>query len=82
MQPPDASPSAGSAYELKLYVAGQTPKSLAAISNLREICETHLAGRYTVTVIDLLENTERSIVRRLNPDERKNWLYKKYPQLI
>jgi circadian clock protein KaiB len=41
-------------YELKLYVAGSTPKSLAAISNLRAICEEHLAGRYAVTVIDLL----------------------------
>jgi circadian clock protein KaiB len=42
------------AYELKLYVAGSTPKSLAAITNLRAICEEYLAGRYTVTVIDLL----------------------------
>lgn len=42
------------AYELKLYVAGSTPKSLAAITNLRAICEEHLAGRYTVKVIDLL----------------------------
>lgn len=44
------------AYELKLYVAGSTPKSLAAISNLRAICEEHLAGRYSVKVIDLLVN--------------------------
>lgn len=41
-------------YNLRLYVAGQTPKSLAAISNLKRICEEHLAGRYVIEVIDLL----------------------------
>ncbi len=41
-------------YSLRLYVAGQTPKSLAAIANLKRICEEHLAGRYTIEVIDLL----------------------------
>lgn len=41
-------------YNLRLYVAGQTPKSLAAIANLKTICEQHLAGRYTIDVIDLL----------------------------
>jgi circadian clock protein KaiB len=41
-------------YSLRLYVAGQTPKSLAAISNLKRVCEDHLAGRYTIEVIDLL----------------------------
>jgi circadian clock protein KaiB len=40
-------------YSLRLYVAGQTPKSLAAIRNLHAICESHLAGRYTIVVIDL-----------------------------
>ena len=40
---------------LKLYVAGQTPKSLAAITNLRKICEEHLKGRYEIQVIDLIE---------------------------
>jgi circadian clock protein KaiB len=40
-------------YSLRLYVAGQTPKSLAAIRNLNVICETHLAGRYTIEIIDL-----------------------------
>ncbi|HVI28944.1 circadian clock KaiB family protein [Hansschlegelia sp.] len=39
--------------KLLLYVAGQTPKSLAAISNLEQICAEHLAGRYTVEVVDL-----------------------------
>ncbi len=41
-------------HRLRLYVAGQTRKSQAAIANLRRICEEHLAGRYTIEVIDLL----------------------------
>jgi len=45
-------------YNLRLYVAGQTPKSLAAVANLRRICESHLAGRYTVEVIDLMDNPQ------------------------
>lgn len=43
-------------YELRLYVAGQTVKSLNAFANLKKICETHLAGKYRIEVIDLLEN--------------------------
>ncbi|MCU0574947.1 MAG: circadian clock KaiB family protein [Syntrophobacteraceae bacterium] len=43
-------------YELRLYVAGQTPRSLEAFSNLKRICEEHLKGRYTIEVIDLLVN--------------------------
>ena len=50
----DATLAEGEHYSLRLYVAGQTPKSTAAIANLRSICEKHLAGRYTVEVIDLL----------------------------
>lgn len=42
-------------WKLRLYVAGQTPKCLAAFSNLRTICEEHLQGRYHIEVIDLLE---------------------------
>src|SRR5512144_1204737 len=45
-------------WELRLYVAGQTPKSLAAFANLKQLCETHLAGRYKIEVIDLMENPE------------------------
>lgn len=41
---------------LRLYVAGQTPKSLAAFGNLKRICEEHLAGRYRIEVIDLSQN--------------------------
>ena len=46
------------AYNLRRYVAGQTPKSLTAIANLKRICEEHLAGRYTVEVIDLLKTPQ------------------------
>ena len=42
-------------WQLRLYVAGQTPKSLTAYSNLMQICENHLKGRYSIEVIDLLE---------------------------
>jgi circadian clock protein KaiB len=42
--------------ELRLYVAGQTPKSLAAISNLKKICVEHLKDRYHIEVIDLVKN--------------------------
>ncbi len=43
-------------WQLRLYVAGQTPKSITAFTNLRRICETHLAGKYRIEVIDLLKN--------------------------
>jgi circadian clock protein KaiB len=43
-------------YNLRLYVAGQTPKSVAAIANLKKLCETHLPGRYAIEVIDLMKD--------------------------
>jgi circadian clock protein KaiB len=43
-------------FDLRLYVAGQTPKAVRAFANLRKICNEHLEGRYTIEVIDLLEN--------------------------
>ena len=43
-------------WQLRLYVAGQTVKSVAAFDNLKRVCETHLAGRYTIEVVDLLVN--------------------------
>ena len=46
------------AYVLRLYVAGQTRKSLAAFANLKKICEEHLQGRYRIEVIDLLEKPQ------------------------
>jgi circadian clock protein KaiB len=45
-------------WELRLYVAGQTPKSLAAFANLKKICEEHLKGKYHIEVIDLLKNPQ------------------------
>jgi len=45
-------------YNLRLYVAGQTPKSLQAFANLKQICEEHLLGRYQIEVIDLVENPQ------------------------
>ena len=45
-------------WELRLYVAGQTAKSVAALANLRRYCEQHLAGRYSLEVIDLLVNPQ------------------------
>ena len=45
-------------WDLRLYVAGQTPKSVRAIDNLRRICVEHLEGRYSIEVIDLLEQPQ------------------------
>lgn len=68
-------------YTLKLYVAGQTPKSLAAFANLKRACETYLQGRYTIQVIDLVEHPRLAsedqilaiptLVRRLPEPVRK-----------
>ncbi len=52
MPTPDAS------WELRLYVAGQTPRARTAFANLEKICEEHLAGRYTIEVIDLRERPQ------------------------
>jgi circadian clock protein KaiB len=43
-------------WQLRLYTAGQTPKSLAAFRNLKKVCEEHLAGRYEIEVVDLMAN--------------------------
>ena len=45
-------------WELKLYVAGKTPKSVTALRNLKKYCEEHLEGRYKIEVIDLLEKPQ------------------------
>lgn len=52
----DRSPLRGEFWDLTLYVAGQTPKSVAAISNLRRICQEHLEGKYRIQVVDLLQD--------------------------
>ena len=66
---------------LRLYVAGQSPKSLRAFANLKSMCEDHLAGRYEIEVIDLVEHPSLSrgddilaiptVVRRLPAPPRK-----------
>ena len=68
-------------WQLRLYVAGQTPKSIAAFANLKKICEEHLKGQYTIEVVDLLENPKLAkgdqilaiptLVRKLPPPLRK-----------
>ena len=50
-----SSPSPES-WNLRLYVAGMTPRAVAAFANLKKLCEEHLAGRYDIEVIDLLKN--------------------------
>jgi len=45
-------------WELRLYVAGQTPKSVTAFANLKKLCEEHLEGKYKIEVIDLLKNPQ------------------------
>lgn len=47
-------------WELRLYVAGQTARSIAALNNLRQLCEIHLKGRYQIEIIDLLVNPQLS----------------------
>lgn len=66
---------------LRLYVAGQTAKSLRAFANLKSLCETHLAGKYDIEVIDLLQQPTLAkgdqivaiptLVRHLPPPVRK-----------
>lgn len=68
-------------WNLCLYVAGQSPRSLDALSNLKKLCETHLAGKYRIEVVDLLQNPQLSrddqivaiptLVRKLPPPLRK-----------
>ena len=45
-------------FVLRLYIAGQTPKCVRAFTNLKQICEEHLANRYRIEIIDLLENPQ------------------------
>jgi circadian clock protein KaiB len=54
----DARETKSDTYLLRLYIAGQTPRSIAALANLKVICENHLAGQYQLEVIDLLENPQ------------------------
>jgi circadian clock protein KaiB len=84
-QRPSSSPAPGEhdgeRQILRLYIAGQTPRSIAAFANLKRICEEHLAGRYRIEVIDLVQNPQLAagdqilavptLVRRLPEPVRK-----------
>jgi len=71
----------GNFWELRLYIAGQTPNSVTAITNLKKICEDQLQGKYRIEVIDLLKNPQLAkgdqivaiptLVRRLPPPVKK-----------
>jgi circadian clock protein KaiB len=77
----DATPAGEPFWYLRLYVAGESPKSLRAFSNLKRLCEAHLRGRYEIEIIDLLEQPELAqgddilaiptLVRRLPEPLRK-----------
>lgn len=68
-------------WELRLYVAGQSARSVAAFNNLKKLCEMHLRGRYRIEVVDLVENPQLAagdqivaiptLVRKLPPPLRK-----------
>jgi circadian clock protein KaiB len=68
-------------WRLRLYVAGQTPKSMKALANLKTLCENHLAGSYEIEVVDLIQNPKLAVgdqilaiptlVRRLPEPVRK-----------
>jgi len=82
-KPDTATPSSPSpeSWNLRLYVAGMTPRAVAALDNLKKLCEVHLTGRYEIEVIDLLENPKLAagdqiiavptMVRRLPPPMKK-----------
>lgn len=56
--PLDAPAADDEVWDLRLYVAGQTPKSVTAFANLKKLCEEHLAGKYRIEVVDLLEHPQ------------------------
>lgn len=68
-------------FDLRLYIAGQTPRSIAAFANLKRLCEEHLAGRYRIEVVDLIESPQQArndgivalptLVRNAPPPARK-----------
>ena len=77
----DSTGAPAKTWQLRLYVAGKTPKSLTAFRNVKKICENHLKDRYRIEVIDLLEQPHFSkgdqilaiptLVRKLPPPVRK-----------
>ena len=79
--PPPGRADASTEYLLRLYVAGETPKSVQAFANLKAICEQHLAGRYQIEVVDLMKNPALArgdqilalptVIRQLPPPVKK-----------
>jgi circadian clock protein KaiB len=75
------SPPTAEIWILRLYVAGQTPKSLTAFANLKKICEDHLAGKYRIEIVDLIKHPKLAkgdqilaiptLVRQLPPPVKK-----------
>jgi circadian clock protein KaiB len=53
-------PGQDAVWKLRLYVAGQSPKSLVAFANLKTLCEEHLAGQYELEIVDLMEHPSRA----------------------
>src|SRR5205823_8143103 len=80
-RPRKSAPRKPVVWKLRLYVAGQTPKSIRAFANLKTLCEEHLKGSYRIEVIDLLEQPQLArgdqiiaiptLVRKLPPPVRK-----------
>jgi circadian clock protein KaiB len=76
-----AIPEGGEVWYMRLYIAGQSPKSLFAFANLKKLCEEHLTGRYEIEIIDLVEHPSLArnddilaiptLVRRLPEPPRK-----------
>ncbi len=79
--PPSARSAGEAEWNLRLYVAGKTPRSLTALRRLKEICETHLKGKYSIELVDLLERPQLArgdqilavptLVRKLPPPVKK-----------
>ena len=75
------SPDPQDEFDLKLYIAGATPRSIAAFANLKKLCEEHLGGRYRIRIVDLLEDPQSAhadeivaiptLVRDRPPPQRK-----------
>lgn len=80
-QPHESDSVENKTWELRLYVAGQTPKSVAAFTNLKKLCEQYMHGQYRIEIIDLLQHPELAkqdqilaiptLVRRLPPPIRQ-----------
>jgi circadian clock protein KaiB len=60
-----ASSEPGETYHFRLYVAGQTPKSLSAIANLKVMCEKHLPHCHTIEIIDIVKNPELAVADQI-----------------